>query len=77
MKRAALIAFVIVMVAGCAATWPSVCPVADGSRVCKCAVLTFEINDHPERPSPPAGVVTLDCDGVAVPVKVLAQEVSR
>lgn len=77
MKRATLIAFVIVMVAGCAATWPSVCPVDGGERVCKCAVAKFQINDHPDKPSPPAGLVTLDCDGVPIPIKVYGQKVDR
>ena len=77
MMRALLTALIIMMAAGCAATWPSVCPVEDKARRCKCAVATFKVTDHPDKPSPPAGMVTLDCDGVAVPVKVMAEKVQQ
>jgi len=77
MRSAILAAFIIIGLSGCAATWPSVCPVEDKARRCKCAVVTFTISDHPDKPSPPAGQVTLDCDGVAVPVTVMAEKVER
>ena len=77
MMRFIQAAFIIVMLSSCAATWPSVCPVDGEVRRCKCAVATFTIANHPTKPSPPAGVVTLDCDGVAVPVQVYAERVDR
>tara|TARA_Y100001963_G_scaffold80604_1_gene111840 strand:- start:1094 stop:1327 length:234 start_codon:yes stop_codon:yes gene_type:complete len=77
MKRSIIAALLSIALTGCAATWPSVCPVENKQRICKCAVAKFEINDHPDKPSPPAGLVTLDCDGTPIPIKVYGQRVDR
>ena len=72
------IAFIIiaVMAAGCAATWPSICPVEAERRQCNCAVFKFKIDKHPDASKPAtAGKVTAICDGVALPIVVLGESV--
>lgn len=64
--------------AGCAATWPSVCPVESDRRICKCAVFKFKIEKHPDASKPAtAGKVTALCDGAALPITVLGESVSK
>ena len=77
MKRAILAAFIIIGVLGCAATWPEVCPVVDEARKCRCAVVAFKISDHPTKQSPPAGRISVTCDGQPLPVSVTAEQVEK
>lgn len=77
MKRILSIGVLIIgLLAGCATTWPDACEVSDGLRTCKCAVLKFTIEKHPERPSP-AGLVGLTCDGSKLPIEALGEAVEK
>ena len=67
----------ILGLSGCSASWPSVCPVVDKARKCSCAVATFKISDHATQQSPPAGKITLDCDGTPIPVSVSTSKVEK
>lgn len=65
-------------VTGCAATWPSVCPVEADKRLCKCAVFKFKIEKHPDTSKPAtAGKVSVLCDGVALPIVVLGESIIK
>ena len=77
MKRLFTWLIIVLAFAGCSASWPSICPVVDQARRCKCAVITLTIEDHPTKASPPAGKITLDCDGTKLPVDVTAEQVDR
>lgn len=64
----------LVYLGGCgAAVWPPACPLEDGARRCTCGVWRERIVPLPGKPRP-AGRVLYDCDGVALPITVDAED---
>lgn len=77
MKRLLCAIVIIILAVGCVTAWPDQCRVQDGTRVCTCAVLKFTIDKAPDKPSPPAGVVGLQCDGKPLPIEAHGEQVKK
>ena len=77
LRSLAVISAFSILIVACSATWPSICPVENKARRCKCAVLQFKSDNHPEGKPKPAGVVSVRCDGTKLPVTAIGEQVNN
>ena len=78
MKKLLLLFTASILIVACGATYPSACKLdnSDGTRTwsCRCSEVKVSIGTHPDGPAP-RGVVSWKCDGKALPIEVLAEDV--